>query len=354
MADEVDLRDVISKAKEWFFYLKRKWPFILAAGLIGGSIGFLIAYYKKPVYTATISFVLEEDRSGGGGLSGIASQFGFDLGGDASNTGGPFSGNNLMGLMKSRYLVERTLLRPVIIDGKQQSLAERYIQINEWRKGWVNKPALSQIQFLPNSDRTKYTLQQDSVLEIIFNNVNRYLTVTAKDKKLLLNSITVVAPNEFFAKSFAETLVKEVADFYIQTKTKKATDNVTILQNQTDSVRRELNNALSGVATSTDQTYNLNPAFLREKLPSQRRQFDIQSNTAILTELVKNLAMAKVSLSKETPLIQVIDRPILPLKKDKASKRNGLMIGGLLGGFIMIVLLVFIRMWRKLNSTRID
>jgi hypothetical protein len=37
----------------------------------------------------------------------------------------------------------------------------------------------------------------------------------------------------------------------------------------------------------------------------------------ILTELIKQVELAKVTLRKEKPLIQVIDRPILPLPKER-------------------------------------
>ncbi len=51
------------------------------------------------------------------------------------------------------------------------------------------------------------------------------------------------------------------------------------------------------------------------RAPSAKRQVDVQANKAILTELVKQTELAKVTLRKETPLIQIIDRPILPLMK---------------------------------------
>jgi hypothetical protein len=44
---------------------------------------------------------------------------------------------------------------------------------------------------------------------------------------------------------------------------------------------------------------------------------DVQANTAILTEeLVKQTELAKVTLRKETPLIQIMNGPILPLTKN--------------------------------------
>jgi uncharacterized protein involved in exopolysaccharide biosynthesis len=67
----------------------------------------------------------------------------------------------------------------------------------------------------------------------------------------------------------------------------------------------------------------------------------VQANTAILTQLVTNLEMAKVSLRKETPLIQVIDRPILPLKKEKVGKLKSLILGSFLAGFLTVLVLIF-------------
>jgi uncharacterized protein involved in exopolysaccharide biosynthesis len=51
--------------------------------------------------------------------------------------------------------------------------------------------------------------------------------------------------------------------------------------------------------------------------------------------------MAKVSLRKETPLIHVIDKPILPLKKEKVGKLKSFIIGGFLAGFLIALILVF-------------
>jgi hypothetical protein len=48
----------------------------------------------------------------------------------------------------------------------------------------------------------------------------------------------------------------------------------------------------------------------------------------LLTELVKQSELAKVTLRKETPLIQIIDRPILPLAKERFGKAKGIVLGG--------------------------
>ena len=113
-----------------------------------------------------------------------------------------------------------------------------------------------------------------------------------------------------------------------------------ILEKQTDSIRRELNGAITGVAVANDNAFGLNPALNVRRTPSARRQVDVQANTAILTELVKQSELAKVTLRKDTPLIQVIDRPILPLKKEQFGKLKGIVLGGFLAGFLMVLGLI--------------
>jgi hypothetical protein len=348
--DEISLKELIEKGKEWYSYLLSQWKIIVLAGIIGAVLGLTYSFIKKPVYTATLSFALEDEKSGGGlgSALGLASSLGLDLGGGG---GSIFTGSNLTELFKSRAMVEQTLLSPVVIDGKTISLAEMYIQNKEWRDNWNDNPKFLTIQFLPNCDRTAYTRAQDSVLGVMYQDLSKTgLSVGQKDKKVAIISIDVSATNELFAKYFTEALVKQVSDFYIETKSKKSRDNMLILERQTDSIRRELNGAITGVAVANDNTFMLNPALNVRRAPSARRQVDVQANTAILTELVKQTELAKVTLRKETPLIQVIDRPILPLKKERFGKAKGLVIGGFLAGFLIVLGLIVKKFFKSINQ----
>jgi hypothetical protein len=246
-------------------------------------------------------------------------------------------------------VVEKTLLNPVIVAGNEISLADYYIQINELREDWSKNSALTNISFPVNSDRNKFSLQQDSILETISSEIKKNnLSILQKDKKVIIISLTVKTENEIFSKLFCEQLLKETSDFYIETKSKKSRLNVDILQKQADSIRNELNNAITGVAVESDNVYNLNPAFNVKSSPSRRKQVDVQANTAILTQLVAQLELSKVSLRKETPLVQLIDRPILPLEKDKLGRLKSMIIGSFLAGFLIILYLVFVKLYRKM------
>jgi hypothetical protein len=339
--EEISLKELREKAKEWYAYLLLKWKVILLAGVIGATLGLGYSFVKKPLYTATLSFALEDEKGNGGfgGALGLASSFGIDLG---SGGGSVFSGSNLTELFKSRSMVEQTLLSPVILEGKSISLAEMYIQNQGWRKEWNDDSIYKKIQFLPKADREKFTRVHDSILGVMYENLSKTgLSVGQKDKKIDIISIDVTSTNELFSKYFCEALAKKVSEFYIDTKSMKSRENMLILERQTDSIRGELNGAITGVAVANDNTFGLNPAMNVRRAPSAKRQVDVQANTAILTELVKQTEMAKVTLRKETPLIQIIDKPILPLKKSAIGKMKGIVLGGFLAGFCMVLFLIF-------------
>jgi uncharacterized protein involved in exopolysaccharide biosynthesis len=342
--DEISLKELLIKIRGWYRFLLSKWIVLLAAGIIGGAIGVGYAFLQKPTYTANLTFALDEEKMGGGGLSGalgLASNLGVDLG---TSAGTAFSGASLMELMKSRKIVERALLNSITYNNKIQSLAQYFIEFNKLNKNWYKNPLLKNIAFEPNADRTNYTLQQDSILGNLYSSIagdNGLLSVKQKDKKIFIINIEIKTTNELFSKVFIESIAQEVSEYYVEIKSKKARQNLEILQRQTDSVRAELNGAIIGVASATDNTFNLNPAMMVRKTPGTRRQVDVQANSAILTQLVTNLEMAKVTLRKETPLIQVIDKPILPLKKQRIGKLIALIVGGFLAGFLTTLVLIF-------------
>lgn len=345
--DEISLKDIIIKVKESYLFLLSQWKTILLIGIVGAVLGLTYSLIKKPVYTATLSFALEDEKSGGGlgGALGLASSFGLDLGGSG---GGIFTGSNLTELFKSRSMVEKTLLSPVNLNGKKISLAEMYIENNDWRESWDDNPKLSSIKFLPNSDRKHFTRIQDSIMGVMYDNLSKSgLSVGQRDKKISIINIDMSSTNELFAKYFCEALAKEVGQFYVETKSKKARMNMAILERQVDSIRRELNVAITGVAVANDNTFNLNPALNVRRAPSARRQVDVQANTAILTELVKQSELAKVTLRKETPLIQIIDKPILPLAKERFGKAKGILIGGIFAGFLTVFFLIFRKLFKE-------
>lgn len=339
VSGEISLKQIFITGSSFYFYLLKKWHIILAFVVLGGVLGLIYANSKKVSFIATCTFVLEDGggSSAMGQYAGIASMVGVDLGGAG---GGIFQGDNLLELYKSRSMLEKTLLSEVEIDGKRQLLINRYIEMNKLRKSWSKNPQLLKVRFSSKLDKP-LTRVQDSIITSIVGSLNAsYLTVAKPDKKLSIIKVDVKAQDESFAKLFNDKIVQNVNDFYVQTKTKKALENYSILEHQTDSIRRVLNGNISKIASSIDANPNANYARQILKIPSQKGQIDVEANKAILTELVKNLELSKVSLRKEAPLIQIIDTPVFPLESIHTSKAKCFVVGGIVLGFFSVLFFI--------------
>ena len=334
--EEISLKELILKVKDWFSFIVSKWKIILLFCVIGSSLGYLYSINKDILYVAELTFAIEEDKPMGLGGS-LASSFGIDLGG--SNTGGIFSSSNMLELFKSRRMIEKTLLTSVPLDDEIISFADMFITINDLDNKSL-KIDKNKLLFSQNKNRQEFTREQDSILGKIYSDITtNYLKVSQLDKKTSIITMEMISKNEVFSKYFVEALAQVVSDDYKDTKSKKSRINMMVLQHQTDSVRAELNNAISGVAIANDNTFNLNPALNIHRVPTVKKEVDIQANTAILTELVKQLEISKVSVRKDTPLIQVIDKPIFPLEKLKFGRIKGIFLGWFFCFFLVTIVL---------------
>jgi hypothetical protein len=349
---EISFRNLILKVESWLHYIFSKWATILIISLVGGLIGYVISTIKKPVFVAASTFVIEDtDKLNGmGQFAGLASIVGLDL--SLNDAGGIFQGDNILELYKSNTMIEKTLLTEVDNGGKKEVLVNRYIEFNKLREKWAKRPELVNLQFNPSRDsldNPATTRLKDSVLSTIVRTVAEdYLIIEKPDKRLNIIKAEVRAPDEFFAKAFDEQLVKNVNDFYIQTKTIKALQNVRLLQHKTDSIRLEMSGTRYSPPASSANAKRID---LSGPLGSiQRSQFSTQTNWAILSELVKNLELSKITLQKQMPLIQLIDRPKFPLENDSIPPLKAAVIGFFIFGFLTILWLWLKRLYLELKT----
>lgn len=336
-ADGISVNALSSKLYSHFRYLKTKWKTILIFFLIGAALGLVYAIRKKPSYTATITFTLD-DVSGTSSISGLASQLGLTMGGDKQSI---FQGYNIISFFQSRLMVQKTLLTKVPFKNDSVLLVNRYIQFNGFNEAWKKDPKLRNLTFVAGQPLTR---TQDSVLGAFYNTiVAKQLDVQRLDKRLSILSLTYTCENELFAKDFSETLAKNVIEFYTTNRVGKIVRSINLLQHQTDSVRDLLKHSMVNVASSVDAVPNANPQRKVLSVSSQNKTVDVEIAKSALMQLAENLQSAKVSLYQETPLIDFIDRPILPLEKVKTSKIKGFAVGGFWGLVVGACLVTFRR-----------
>lgn len=332
---ERPLKKMVQNIREMWTYLLKKWLIILIVGLLGGAIGLVMALMTKPRYTAHLSFALIE-KSGSSGLASLASSFGL---GGFSNSDGAFSGDNLLEIIQSRHAIEQTLISPVVYRGKMQNLIEVYIDFTKVRKRWVNTSpdkALHTLHYPVGQKRETFTRLQDSILFTVYDAIvkSQDLTVGKSDIKLGIVNVDFTSLDEDFSKLFTEKLMEETYRFYSETRTAQSRSNIELMQTTADSIKRLYEAALYRSAAISQ--ININAAMQTAAVPKIQQEANAKLYGTVYAEVLKNLETLKMDLAREKPIVQIIDTPILPLKKLRASKRNNVVAGGLWGGILIV------------------
>ena len=322
--DEISLAELWLKVQSMIKFLWKKKFWIIGISFLFAVLGYLKVYTAKPSYSASLTFSLEQGGSAGG-LSGLASQFGFSMGAGGDGLGG----DNLLSLMKSRRIVEDVLFSPTPSMSDSIALINHYILTQpKLAKQW---DSLGIYPFLSQSVLSR---TQDSALGLVVKEVSEQaLAVSKVDKKLSFVTVSYSGHDPIFAKAFVELLSERATDFYVETKMSNTRENIDKLQRRVDSVSSELNNAMVGYSQTQDQ--NMFTVQSVAKVPSLQKQIKVTMLTTLYGELIKNLELSKTMAAREEPLITVIDTPHYPLRV-RESKLKAVVIGGFLGGFLCV------------------
>ena len=335
--------NLLSKIKNFLYFLKTKNnQFFLGVYI---AIFFTISYNYliSPTHFARTTFVLDNDSSEGmGELSSIASLAGINPSSfiDASSL---FQIDNIQDLYRSNAMLKKTLLSNGVFDNKSELLINRLGKFENSINKWSNKNI-----FFKDSKTT--IRSQDSIVKVLIKKIKENnLIVNKPSRKTTILEVGFDHKDEEFAKIFNENLVSIVNEFYLKSKTLKTSLNLIILQRQSDSVRDVLNNSIQILAELDEKIPNSNPLLKTNKTPFQKAAVDVQANTAIFAELVKQLEIAKISHRNNTPLIQIIDSPIYPLENSRWNLPKTLVYGFFLG--ISLMSFYFISLFLFRNNT---
>ncbi|RWZ88326.1 MAG: hypothetical protein EO766_08015 [Hydrotalea sp. AMD] len=335
------LADILQQVKAFLRYLRQQWVWLLIAAVLGIGGGVLYYYLQKPAYQAEETFILEEKTPGGGGLAGLASQFGFDVG-SLTGSSSIFSGDNILDILNSRRIVEHVLLSKV--DSSQTNgptLADVFLDFSKLKKAWRHKPGLDTMNFYRVNGRNSLSLLQDSILHEVYKQVTKkYVSVSRLNKKGTIITVTATSINPDFSLLLARRMVKEASDLYIDIKTSVSASNVNRLQQKADSLLALLNNKSYQVAGM--QINDANPALKSVLVPTELASRDRTVLATLYTEVVKNLETVRTTLMLQTPVIEVLDMPHAPLEDGK-KKLSFTMIIGFIIGVLIGVGYVFIR-----------
>lgn len=340
----ISIYDIIANVKKILFVIKTSYKTIALVTIVFGCIGFVYAYYNKPIYKAHLSFILNENESTNLNLSSLS--------GLAGLAGGSISGgvneDKLLFLSNSRFLIGTTLLTKVKIEKEDHLLINYFIDKYDVQKTFKNDEFLADFTYFRNSNLDSLTDQENKVIDIVtrFFDKNQLLKVEGKKKAGLVAqnagivNIDFASIDEVFAKVFVDHLYKNINKYYVNKTTQRQYRNYNLIKDRADSLEILLLSKEASGASIIDQNVNLSK--MRARLTVERNKRDLELLNLMYAEVLKNLEISKFSLENQTPLLQVIDKPTYPLLKEKKSKIKFGILGGIIGAFLSLSVL-FVR-----------
>ncbi|MBR9921808.1 MAG: hypothetical protein GYB31_13290 [Bacteroidetes bacterium] len=331
-------------SRKYFREVRKNWKLIGLIVLACVIVSILRAKFTKATFQADLSFMVNEDEGGKlSGLSTVLEDIGLGIGGAASSE---YNLEKIMELMRSRRILEASLLERGEVNGREDIFANHIIEIYELHKEWDrNKPRLKGLIFTHDSIPL-LTVQENTGLQVLYK-----MLLGSKGEPPLLKSeildmpaileLTLTTRNEDLSYKLLKAIYSKLSDFYIEKTVEKQRETYQLVSHEADSIRDVLADKEFQLATFEDQNQSL--VTKRSQLRKDRLEREILILSAMYGEAAANEEVAKFTLRKRTPFIQSIDIPRPPLKRIKPSLSSSF-VKGLLAGLILGVVFVIGRL----------
>ena len=329
------------KAADVVAMIRQGYKLLLMASVVGAAMGLGYNWIKSTRYTAEITFIVEDNKNMGGGiLSALGGQLGFDISSLSGGGNGLLSGDNVLELLKSKSMMAECLKTPYGND-TSITLADRYAEVYKLRKQWAKSKEVGKEIFFGKADQNSRL--QDSLLKVIVKQIEeKQISIYKPDKKLGFFRVTVSTKDELMSKLIAERIIKIATDFYIDARTGRLKKNIDRLQGRTDSLEAVLNKRTYSATAENRLMLNANPAFIDQPVTREISEREKIMMGTIYAELMNNLEISKTALIQETPAVQIVDHASLPLENDR-KKWYIHLIWGLLAGFTFMLLGILLK-----------
>ena len=326
--DVIDLGQVfktIWAKKKIFLYV---WPIVFA-------LSCLWVLPQPRYYNCSVSLAPEsvgEDVAGG--LSSIASSFGFNLGGSGTDAIYPMLYPDLMN--SNEFIVGLLDIQVKTDDSSINTDYYTYLTKHQ-KKNWLTQPfkkAASAIKGLftskpkpgPNKDKKLNPFMLSEFDYNLVESVKSKITCNV-DKKTDVISITVQDQDRLVSATLADSVRQHLQEFIINYRTSKARLDVNHYQHLADSAKKEYDEAVAQYSEYCD----LNQDIILQTAISKRDKLesDMQLKYNTYTAMCTQLEAMKAKLQERTPAFTTLTNATVPIKP-AGPKRMLFVIGMLL------------------------
>ena len=192
----------------------------------------------------------------------------------------------------------------------------------------------------------------DSITSIVwFRIINRDMEILFQNDDANILNLSFESLNAELAKNFTEIVIDEMSEMYIDHQTEKSRNTLNNLYNRSDSIFKDLKISERNFAKVKDNNMRVMTASGRLEELQYMREVEILQ--AVYLKLRKNIELTHMSLLNETPLIQIVDKAVLPLENINRSTLFWIVIFSFLGIFTVCFIIILRKLVRDSLSEEV-
>ena len=282
-----------------------------------------VQFIQEPRYESSAKILLPENKMNNlGGISGLASQFGVNIPMGGSTSADLSSPSLYPELLKSRTFAEKILFKEFFI------------------KKYNKKIKLINIL---NTINTPSKIGQDTLMVWALEKLNDILFYD-KDPLSVFTTIKISVFEPEFAKELADVVLLELEKLNRFFKSQTTNEKVKFIKDRINSVKIELGLSEKKLKEFNEKNRQISSPAL--ELAQERLTRDMEVQRGIYLTLKQQLELAKIEQIQEVSIVQVLDRPVVPLYPSNKNIILTLILSGILGIGLAFIL-AFTRSYLK-------
>lgn len=333
--EEKDIISIDFSALFKIIWKEKVWIVLIA--LLSAGLGIVKALSMKDEFVSTGKILPEyQSKSGGlGQLSGLASLAGIDVGSAAGGGSDAIRPDLYPDVLKSTpFFLDLFKIKVKTKDNKEMTFAHFYdtsVLDNNI------KPENTKIKFPTSNQYITISYQTEKNLQDLRERISAVI-----DKKSGLITVTVKLPDPVVATIITDYSMNFLTNYITNYRTEKAKRDLNFLAERLDAAKGKYYNNQVKKAQYSDQ-YQLSMMKLQAAdLQRERIESEYKISSTFYNSLLQKYEEAKLKLQQETPVIKVLEPPVVPNNKSEPKRAIIVLITAFLGG-ILGVLFALIR-----------
>ncbi len=338
-------KDIISIDLSTFFKIlwKEKIGIILITLLFAIS-GLIYAFYLREEFTAS-GKILPEYQSKTGGLgqfAGLASLAGVDISSAATGAADAIRPDLYPDVLKSTpFFLDLFQLKVKTKENKEilfSQFYDRYVLDNEIKE--ENK----KLKFPTSNQYIAVSYQTEKNLKDLRERINATI-----DKKTGLLTVTVKMPDPVVATIITRYSMDYLTNYITNYRTEKAKKDLDFLADRLDAAKGKYYNTQAKKAQYSDQYQQSIMKLQSADLQRERIESEYKMSSSFYNNLLQKYEEAKLKIQQDTPVLKILEPPVVPNKQSEPQKVIIIFISTFLGGIIGVITVLF----RKKNYRQI-